>query len=131
FNLLWKVVWYRKIISIEAKLRIFRACVLSVLLYGSETWTLTMAEERRLHTFYMRWLRTIIGVTLGDRMTNEMVLDLTGQPSLDHIMRRNRLRRLEHFNRMDDERITKKIMFSYFANSRRPPFGVNKRWWDK
>lgn len=43
FNMLRRVVWYRKTISIEAKLRIFRACVIPVLLYASETWSLTRA----------------------------------------------------------------------------------------
>ena len=37
FNMLRNVVWYRKTISINAKLRIFRSCVLPVLLYASET----------------------------------------------------------------------------------------------
>ena len=36
FNMLRCAVWYRKTISVEAKQRIFRACVLSVLFYASE-----------------------------------------------------------------------------------------------
>ncbi|CAF4650620.1 unnamed protein product [Rotaria sp. Silwood2] len=36
FNSLRRVVWYRKCISIQAKVRIFKACILPVLLYGSE-----------------------------------------------------------------------------------------------
>jgi hypothetical protein len=35
FNMLRNPIWYRKTISIKAKLRIFRACVMPVLLYGS------------------------------------------------------------------------------------------------
>ncbi|CAF3906760.1 unnamed protein product [Rotaria sp. Silwood1] len=46
FNMLRHVIWYRKTISIEAKLRILRSCVLPVLLYGSEVWSLTVAMER-------------------------------------------------------------------------------------
>jgi hypothetical protein len=36
FNMLHNTIWYRKSVSLEAKFRIFRACVLPVLLYGSE-----------------------------------------------------------------------------------------------
>jgi hypothetical protein len=60
FNSLRHIVWYQKCISIQAKIRIFRASVFSVLLYGSEVWSLTVAEEQRLKTFYIRCLRTII-----------------------------------------------------------------------
>ncbi|CAF4635093.1 unnamed protein product, partial [Didymodactylos carnosus] len=84
-------IWYRKTVSCEAKMRIFRACILPVLLYGSEVWSLTMAQGRRLNTFYMACLRTLVGVTLGDRIFNEKLLELSGQPNLENIMRRNRL----------------------------------------
>ena len=128
-------VWYRKTVSITARLRIFRACVLPVLMYGSETWTLTTALEQRLCTFYHRCLRTIIGVNMGDRMSNRQLLELTGQPSLMDIMRRNRLRWFGHANRMtrDDGNVSmvKKAMFSYYHGIKRPvQAGVRKRWSD-
>ena len=34
--------------SIQTKIRLYNALVISVLLYGSETWTLLKADERRL-----------------------------------------------------------------------------------
>ena len=117
FNMLRHAVWYRRTVSMTARLRIFRACVLPVLLYGSKTWTLTTALEQRLCTFYHRCLRTIIGVNMGDRMANRQLLELTGQPALIDIMRRNRLRWFGHANRMirDDGSVpmVKKAMFSY------------------
>ena len=100
FNMLRHVVWHRRTMSLEAKLRIFRACVLPVLLYGSEVWSLTQTSERRLCAFYHRCLRTIIGINLGDRMSNLQLLQITGQPSLEDILRRNRLRWFGHTNRM-------------------------------
>ena len=75
-----------------AKLQIFRACVLPVLLYGSETWSITILHERRINRLYMKCLRTIIGINLSDRMSNEKILDITGQPLIENILRRNRLR---------------------------------------
>jgi hypothetical protein len=53
FNMLRNPIWCRKTISIEAQLRIFRAFVMPVLLYGSEVWSLTVVHERRLNTFYI------------------------------------------------------------------------------
>lgn len=135
FNSLRRVVWYRKCISIHAKMRIFRASVLPILLYGSELWSLTVAEEQRLTALYMRCLRTIIGVSITDRMKNDLVLQLTGQPPLENILRRNRLRWFGHVNRMNNDQnspmLTKKTLFATFKNVRRPPHGVKLRWRDK
>ena len=136
FNMLRHIIWYRKTISIEAKLRMFRACVLPVLLYGSEVWSTTIAQERRLNTFYFKCLRTIIGINLGDHMTNDKLLQLTGQPYLSDILRRNRLRWFGHANSMNnannESSMVKKVMFSYFSNCKRPRnAGVRKRWHDK
>ena len=132
FNMLRHVVWSRKTVSITSKLTIFRACVLPVLLYGSETWSITTAYERRINTFYMKCIRTIIGVTLSDRMSNEKLLEITGQPSIEDILRRNRMIWFGHANRMsnnDNKRaIVKKIMFSYFLNEKRPRnIGIRKK----
>ncbi|CAF4518527.1 unnamed protein product [Rotaria magnacalcarata] len=77
FNMLRYSIWHRKSVSIVSRLRVFRACVLPVLLYGSEVWSLTITQERRITSFYTRCLRTIIGVNLGDRMSNDKLLKIT------------------------------------------------------
>ncbi|CAF3398890.1 unnamed protein product [Rotaria socialis] len=134
FNMLRNTIWYRKSISFEAKFRIFRACVLPVLLYGSEIWSVTVTQERRINTFYMKCLRTIIGVNLGDRIANNTLLEITGQPHIENIMRRNRLRWFGHANRLNKEdnepSIVRKIMFSYYPNVKRPRNGGIKRRWE-
>ncbi|CAF2091991.1 unnamed protein product [Rotaria magnacalcarata] len=135
FNSLRRIVWYRKCISIQAKIRIFRASILPVLLYGSELWSLTVAEEQRLKAFYMKCLRVIIGVSIGDRMKNDLVLQLTGHPTLENILRRNRLRWFGHVNRVDNDQncpmLTKKTLFASFKDVKRPPHGIKLRWKDK
>ncbi|CAF2052948.1 unnamed protein product [Rotaria magnacalcarata] len=124
-----------KCISIQAKVRVFKACILPVLVYGSEIWCLKAAEEQRLNTFYMKCLRTLLGVDRGDRMRNDLILALTGQSSLEKILRRNRLRWFGHVNRMNNEAdqpiLSKKVLFSFFADAQKPPHGVKLRWKDK
>ncbi|CAF4880103.1 unnamed protein product [Rotaria sp. Silwood1] len=46
----------------------------------------------------MKCLRTIRGLNLGDRVSNQTILQLSGQPSLENPMRRNRLRWFGHAN---------------------------------
>ena len=48
---------------------LYNALVISVLLYGSETWTLLKADERRLEAFHMNCQRRILGIRWFHRST--------------------------------------------------------------
>ena len=47
--------------SPNLKIKIYRTIILLVVLYGCETWSLTLREERRLRVFENRVLRGIFG----------------------------------------------------------------------
>jgi len=47
--------------SKSIKIKIHRTVILSVVLYGCETWSLTLREEGRLRVFGKRVLRRIFG----------------------------------------------------------------------
>jgi len=47
--------------SKNVKIKIYRTIILLVVLYGCETWSLTLREERRLRVFENRVLRRIFG----------------------------------------------------------------------
>ena len=51
---LTKRVWENTMLTIKTKTQVYQACVLSTLLYGSESWTLYTRQERRLNTFHLR-----------------------------------------------------------------------------
>jgi hypothetical protein len=44
------------------KMRIYKTIILPVVLYGCETWSLTLREEHRLWVFENRVLRSIFGL---------------------------------------------------------------------
>jgi len=52
-----------------------RSLVISVLLYASETWTLTADIPRKLQTTEMRCFRKLLGISYRDHITNEAVRD--------------------------------------------------------
>ena len=58
--------------TINTKIQMYQACVLSSLLYGSETETLYPRQERRLNTFHLRILRSILSITCQDRVLPSM-----------------------------------------------------------
>jgi len=49
------------LLSKNLKIKICRTIILPVVLYGGETWSLTLREERRLRVFENRVLRKVFG----------------------------------------------------------------------
>ena len=70
------------------KIKIYRTITLRVVLYGCETWSLTLREEHKLRVFENRVLRRIFGhkrdeVTGEYRKLRELELnDLNSSPSI-------------------------------------------------
>ena len=58
------------LLSKNLKIKIYRTIILSVVLYGCETWSLTLREERRLRVFENRVLRRVFG-SKRDEITGE------------------------------------------------------------
>jgi hypothetical protein len=50
-----------RLLSRNIKIRIYKTIILPVVLYGYETWCLTLREEHRLRVFESRVLRGIFG----------------------------------------------------------------------
>jgi hypothetical protein len=57
-------------LSRNIKIKIYRTIILPGVLYGCETWSLTLNEERRMRVFENRVLRRIFGPK-GDEVTGE------------------------------------------------------------
>jgi hypothetical protein len=54
----------------KLNIKIYRAIILPVVLYGCETWSLTLREERRLRVFDNKVLKIILGPK-RDEVTEE------------------------------------------------------------
>ena len=57
-------------LSKKLKIKIYRTTILPIVLYGCETWSLTLREERRLRVFGNRVLRRVFG-RKRDEVTGE------------------------------------------------------------
>ena len=100
----------QKNLNLKTKLNLYNSLVLSILLYGSETWTIYATEMSRLNAFHQRCLRKIIGVTYKDRIKNVEVLHRTGQRRISDVIRERRMRWLGHVLRMKDNRVPKRVL---------------------
>ena len=116
----WKLantVWYVSPLSLRTKIQVYRSCVLSVLLYGSETWTVNFAMRKRLNAFHFMCLRVISGITRWMQQThhipNSRLISFLGVPQIEDLIQQNRMRWLGHIARMDNDRMPKQALFSF------------------
>jgi len=94
-------IWKDKRLSLSIKLRVYLALVQSVLLYASETWTLTVADSKSLDAFHMKCQRHILGISWHQFVRNEEVAALAGLSSLSDIIRRSAI--FGHISRFGEE----------------------------
>ena len=115
FSMLTKRVWSNNRLTEHTKVNVYKACVISTLLYGSESWTMRAHHEKRLNVFHMRCLRRILGITWQDRVTSKVLLEKAGIPSLYTLLKQWRMQWLGHLIRMVDGHIPKDLLYGELA----------------
>jgi len=100
-----------KKVRTETILKIYNTLILPTFLYGSENWTLTALQRRRIETAEMKLLRTLAGYTLYGHKTNDYIrreIRITGILDKIYEYRRNWL---SHLQRMPQNRIPLKSYY--------------------
>jgi hypothetical protein len=91
-------------------IKIYRTLMLPVVLYGCETWTLTLKVERRLSVFENTVLRRIFGSKRDDvtgkyrSLYNEELHDLYSSPNIVRVIKSRRMRWARHVPSMRERR---------------------------
>ena len=124
-----KNIFKRHDIGIDTKVRLLNSCVVPVMTYGAESWTMTKEMERKVDAQQIRWLRRIMGINYRDHKTNEEVRERTKQVELSNQIRNMRMKWLGHLTRMDNKRITKRI-HKWKPKGKRAIGRPRKRWMD-
>ena len=98
-------IWRSSNLELKTKLNLYKSLVKSVLLYGSETWKLTMTQAKKLNVFQNKCLRIIMKVFWPLTITNEALLQKTKLSSIENEIKLRRWRLTGHFLRMDQSEI--------------------------
>lgn len=123
FGALRKCIFASSSISFAAKRAVYATLVLSILLYGSESWCVTEKLYNQLRTFHHRCIRAMCRVTRkhtrNHRISTLELLRRTGLSSIDVYVTRRQLRWAGHVARMDFSRLPRKMLSSW-VRSKRP-----------
>ncbi|KAJ4446863.1 hypothetical protein ANN_13563 [Periplaneta americana] len=98
------------------KVRIYKTVILPVVLYGCETWTLTLTEEHRLRVFENKVLRKIFGAKRDEvtgewrKLHNTELHALYSSPDIIRNIKSRRLRWAGHVARMGESRNAYRVL---------------------
>ncbi|KAI8486085.1 hypothetical protein Bbelb_361850 [Branchiostoma belcheri] len=123
-------IWKSKNISFAVKYKLYKSLVVSILLYGCETWTLLTDTERRIQAFETKSLRRLLGISYHQHETNEyvyqQVYSLVGpQEAVMSTVRRRKLQWFGHLTRHNN--LAKTILQGTLEGKRRR--GRQKKVW--
>jgi len=123
------------LLSKNLKIEIYRTIILAVVLYGCETWSLTLREERKLRVFENMVLRKIFGPRRDEvtgewrRLYNEELNDVYSSPNIVRVIKSRRIRWAGHVARMGEERGAYGVLVGK-PEGKRPLGRPRRRWVD-
>jgi len=108
--------------------------ILPVVLYGCETWSLTLREERKLRVFenmVLRIFRPMSDEVAGEwrRLHNEELIDLYSSPNIVRVIKSRRMRWAGHVARMGEDRGVYMVLVGK-PEGKRPMGRPRRRWVD-
>jgi hypothetical protein len=125
---------YSGLLLKNVKIRIYRTIILPVVLYGCETWSLTLKEERRLRLFENKVLRRIFvpkrEEVTGDwtKLHNEELNGLYSVPNILRVIESRRLGWAGYVARMGEGTAVYRVLVGKPEGKR--PLGRSRRRWE-
>ncbi|KAJ4442648.1 hypothetical protein ANN_04237 [Periplaneta americana] len=122
------------LLSKSLKVRIYKTVILPVVLYGYETWTLTLREEQRLRVYENKVLRKIFGAKRDEvtgewrKLHNAELHALYTSPDIIKNIKSRRLRWAGHVARMGESRNAYRVLVGRPEGKR--PLGRPRRRWE-
>jgi hypothetical protein len=123
------------LLSKDINIKIYRTIILTVVLYGCETWSLTLREEHRIRVFENRVLRRIFGPKRDEvtgewrRLHSEDLNDLYSSPNIIQEIKSRRMRWAGHVACMGEGRGAYRSLVGR-SEGRRPLGRPSRRWKD-
>ena len=107
FGRVRKNVWERNGISLDTKLKVYKAVILATLLYACETWTVYQRHAKR--PFPLEVPEETPEIRWQDKIPDTEFLDKAKMQSVLTLLKLVQLRWTRHVTRMPDKRLPKKF----------------------
>ena len=104
-------LWSQRGIQVKSKVKVYKAVILTTLLYGSQSWTLYKRNVQDLQKFHLRSLRQILRISWSERVSNTEVLERAEMTGIACMLIRRQLKWVGHITRMDNRRLPKQVLF--------------------
>ncbi len=130
FGRLRSNVWERKGIKLLTKIKVYRAVVMTTLLYACESWTIYSRHAKALNHFHMTCLRRLMNIKWQDRIPDTEVLVRANLPSIFTLLQKAQVRWAGHVHRMSDMRLPKLLLYGELVHGKRRAGGQRKRFKD-
>ena len=115
-------------ITLPTKVRLVKAMVFPVVMYGCDSWTVKKAERRRIDAFELWWWRRLLRVPWTASVSNQSILkEISPECSLEGLMLKLKLQYFGHLKRRADS-LEKTLMLGKIEGKRRAQQRV--RWLD-
>lgn len=111
----------------DTQLKFYKTMAVPTLLYGSETWVDKTSYRNNIQSAEMRFLRSVKGYSLKDKIRNEEIRQKLNIFSVNERIFQNRINWKNHVLRMDNNRIPK-LALEYHPTGRRDVGRPMKRW---
>src|SRR5574337_1287855 len=106
-------------ITLPTKVRLVKAMVFPVVMYGFGSWTVKKAERRRIDAFELWCWRRLLRVPWTARRSNQSILkEISPEYSLEGLMLKLKLQYFRHLMQRDDS-FGKTLMLGKFEGRRR------------
>ena len=105
-----------RLLSKKLKVKTYKTIILPVVLYGCETWSLTLREEHRLRVFENKVLRKIFGAKKEEitrewrKLYNAELYALYSSPNIIRSLKSRRLRWAGHVAHMEQSRNAYRVL---------------------
>jgi len=125
-----------KILSKKLELRLKNTIIDKTLTYASETWILTKRDRKQINIFERKVYSRILGPVYDNEkenwrmLTNKQIYAMVKKPTITETIRLNRLHWFGNVQRMEENKIPKKVLYMNFETMRltgRP----RNRWQDE
>ena len=105
-------------ISFLTKVHLVKAMIFPVVMYGCESWTVKKAEHRTIDAFELWCWRRFLGVPWTARRSNQSILKISPEISLEEMMLKLKLQYFGHLMRRVDS-LEKPLMLGEIGGRRR------------